>query len=116
MGAHTWATRLLVGLTGVVLVGGCAAGATSPPFVTPTPTSVPPTALATAAAVPAPTPTVAATSLRTPTPSTIKVKWDVPYESANPVLTPDALDSPAAPRAASSPATTSPRRATGTAT
>jgi dienelactone hydrolase len=39
-----------------------------------------------------PSPAAAGTSPRTPAPPTFKVEWNVPYESADPVSTPDALD------------------------
>jgi len=66
--------RLLVGVITAVLLAGCASGASS----TPGPAT--------------PAPTVAATS---PRPPTFEVKLEessVTYESANPVVTPDALD------------------------
>lgn len=85
MNTHGTAGRLLAGLAVVFLLAGCASGASSTPAPA-TPTSVPSEAVAT------PSPTVAATSLRTPTPPTLKVKWNLTYESADPVLTPDAID------------------------
>jgi acetyl esterase/lipase len=95
MNARGTAGRLLVGLTIVVLLGGCASGASPTPTpAAPTPTSVPsvaaatpmPSPAATATATPAaPTPTPA------PTPSVV-VTRDVAFESSNPVLTPGVLD------------------------
>ena len=74
--------RLLVGLTVVALLGGCASG-TGP---TMTPTSASPSSGAAT-----PTPTVAAAATPAPTPSVV-VTSDVAYESANPLLTPGVLD------------------------
>jgi acetyl esterase/lipase len=86
MNARGTAGRLLVGLTIVVLLGGCAAGA-SP---TPAPASSSPAANP-SAAVATPSPTVAAAATPATTPSVV-VTSDVAYESANPVLTPGVLD------------------------
>ena len=70
--------RLLVGLTLVALLGGCATGASPTPApATPAPASTPPAAVAT------PGPTVA---------TSVAPTRSITYESANPVLTPDALD------------------------
>ena len=86
MNARGTAGRLLVGLTIVVLLGGCAAGA-SP---TPAPASSSPAANP-SAAVATPSPTAAATATPAPTPSVV-VTSDVAYESANPLLVPGVLD------------------------
>ena len=84
--------RLLVGLTSVVLLGGCAAGASPTPApASPTPTSVPSVAAATPPPSPAATAPAAPTPTPAPTPSVV-VTSDVAYESANPVLTPGVLD------------------------
>jgi acetyl esterase/lipase len=84
--------RLLVGLTSVVLLGGCAAGASpTPALASPTPTSVPSVAAATPTPSPAATAPAAPTPTPAPTPSVV-VTSDVAYESANPVLTPGVLD------------------------
>jgi dienelactone hydrolase len=72
--------RLLVGLTVAALLGGCTSGAN------PTP--------APATSTDAPSEAVA-----TPSPPKLKVTWNVPYESADPELTPDALDVYAPPKA-----------------
>jgi dienelactone hydrolase len=74
--------RLLVGLTVVALLGGCASG-TGP---TMTPTSASPSS---GAATPAPI--VAAAATPAPTPGVV-VTSDVAYESGNPVLAPGVLD------------------------
>jgi len=70
--------RLLVGLTVVALLGGCASGAsTTPRPASPNPATSPSTAIAT------PSPAAAATAAPT---------RNVAFESANPVLTPGVLD------------------------
>jgi len=76
--------RLLVGLTVVALLGGCASG-TDPTI---TPTSASPSS---GAATPAPTAPAPATASPATTPSVV-VTRNFTYESTNPQLTPDALD------------------------
>jgi acetyl esterase/lipase len=78
MNAHGTAGRLLVGLTVVALVGGCASGASgSPAPASPSLAASPSTAIAT------PTPAAAATAAPT---------RNVAYESADAVLVPGVLD------------------------
>jgi dienelactone hydrolase len=81
MDIHRAASRLLVGSCVLALLGGCAAGAASspapgPPTPTPAPASDP-------AADVTPSPTVAPSAAPT---------RNITYESADPELTPDALD------------------------
>ncbi len=79
MHEHSSTRRLLVGLTVVVLLAGCAAGATiAPSSTTPAPASVAPVATATPAATPAASPT---------SPSA----WDAPSDAALPGATVSAL-------------------------
>ena len=79
MRGHFSTRRLLVGLTVVVVLAGCGAGATvAPPSTTPTPASVAPVATATPAATPAASPT---------SPSA----WDAPSDAALPAATVSAL-------------------------
>ena len=82
MNASQSTGRLLVGLTVVALLGGCASG-TGP---TMTPTSASPSS-----GVATPAPTAPATASPAPTPSVV-VTRDLAYESSNPVLTPGVLD------------------------
>jgi len=86
MNARGTPGRLLVSLASLVLLAGCASGAspTAPP-ASPTPTSAPSAAVAT----PTPAPTPTATPALTPG---VVVTSDVAYESANPVLVPGVLD------------------------
>ena len=78
MAASQSTGRLLVGLTVVALLGGCATGSSSTPAPSaPAPASTPPAAVAT----PGPTITTGAPPTR-----------NITYESTNPELTPDALD------------------------
>ena len=84
MGACTPTRQLLIGLTVVALLGGCAASSSLTPAPATPPPASPPTA-----AVATPGPTVAATPARTPS---VVVTGNLHYESADPVLTPDALD------------------------
>jgi dienelactone hydrolase len=86
MGASLSTTRLLVVLTAVALLGGCAAGAS--PTTAPAPpasTSLPSAVVAT------PSPTGTATAAPSPTPSVVWT-FDVAYESANPPRVPGELD------------------------
>jgi dienelactone hydrolase len=89
MNAHGIVGRRLVGLAVVVGLAGCASGGGQTPSPLP-PTDAPSPAVAT------PTPVVAAMSpaRSTPltTPPTVKVTTDLPYESADPAKTPDAID------------------------
>ena len=79
MRGHFSTRRLLVGLTVVVVLAGCGAGATvAPPSTTPTPASVAPVTTATPAATPAASPT---------SPSA----WDAPSDAALPAATVSAL-------------------------
>ena len=79
MRGHFSTRRLLVGLTVVVVLAGCGAGATvAPPSTTPTPASVAPVTTATPAATPAASPT---------SPSA----WDAPSDEALPAATVSAL-------------------------
>jgi dienelactone hydrolase len=84
MNARGTAGRLLVGVIIALLLAGCASGASSTPApATPAPANVP------SAAVTKPSPTGTVPPAPTPT---VAVTLDLTYESANPVLTPDALD------------------------
>ncbi len=88
MNANGTAGRLLVGLAVVVLLAGCASGA-SP---TPAPTTPAPASLPSEAAT-APAPSATATAAATPVPSaSVVVTTGIAYESANPVLVPGTLD------------------------
>jgi len=83
MNARGIAGRLLVGVSVVVLLGGCATGATFSPSPTPVATATPPVPVASPSPVATPTPA--------PTPSVVETD-DIAYETANPVLVPGMLD------------------------
>jgi D-alanyl-D-alanine carboxypeptidase len=79
MGGGIPKRRLLVGLTVVVLLAGCAAGATVAPSPTPSPTTPAP-----ASAAPIATPTPAATPAASPSSASA---WDEPNDAALPAAT-----------------------------
>jgi acetyl esterase/lipase len=83
MNARGTASRLIVGMAVMSLIGGCATGA-SPAPAPPSPS--PSGALAT------PISSATPTATPTPTPPTVVVTTDIAYESANPYLVPGTLD------------------------
>jgi acetyl esterase/lipase len=82
MNARSPARRLVAGLATLAVLTGCTSGAS--------PTAAP-QSQGPSSAVVTPTPNVTATTAPAPTPGVV-VTSDVAYESADPVLTPDALD------------------------
>jgi acetyl esterase/lipase len=98
MNARSTTSRLLAVVVSLALLTGCATGAS--------PTSAPASsspAGSPSAAIAIPSPTAAASTAPTPTPPAVVVTSDLVYESANPMLTPDALDVYAPTKAGPSP-------------